>query len=261
MAVEPLARVDTGGDLPTIVFIHGMTFSKETWDPIVERLRDRFRCLAVDLPGHGGSTGSGADPQAVVARINATVVACGVVRPVVVGHSAGALHATGYAAAHDTAAVLNVDQSLRVAPFAAFLQRLAPALRGPDFDAAFQPFVASIGVGMLPQPERTRVLKTQHIDQQLVLDHWSKPLSESPTDLQTEIEGLLNHVTVPYLWLAGGPIDPADRDHLADHLPQAQVETWSELGHMAHLAEPDAFADRVTRFAFDAQESALSRLD
>ncbi len=252
MAVEPLARVDTGGDLPTLVFIHGMTFSKETWDPIVERLRDRFRCLAVDLPGHGGSTGSGADPQTVVARIHATVVACGVLRPVVIGHSAGALHATGYAAAHDTAAVVNVDQSLRVAPFAVFLQRLAPALRGPDFDTAFQPFAASIGVGRLPEPERARVLTTQHIDQQLVLDYWTRPLSESPTDLQTEIDGLLSNVTVPYLWLAGGPVDPADRDNLTKQLPQAQVETWSDLGHMAHLAEPDAFADRVSRFAVES---------
>ena len=56
MAVEPLAHLDTGGDLPAIVFIHGMTFSRQTWDPIVDRLKDRFRCLAVDLPGHGAST-------------------------------------------------------------------------------------------------------------------------------------------------------------------------------------------------------------
>jgi len=152
MAVEPLAHLDTGGDLPAIVFIHGLTFSNQTWDPIVDRLRDRFRCLVVDLPGHGGSSGSGADPQAVVARIHATLVANAVVRPVVVGHSAGALHATGYAAAHESAEALNVDQSLRVGPFAGFVQQLAPALRGADFVSAFEPFAASIGVGRLPSP-------------------------------------------------------------------------------------------------------------
>ena len=164
MAVEPLACLDTGGDLPAVVFIHGMTFAGNTWDPIVDRLRDRFRCLAVDLPGHGGSTGSGAVPQVVVERIHATVVANAVVRPVVVGHSAGALHATGYAAAHTTSGVLNVDQPLRVGPFAGFIQQLAPALRGPDFSTAFQPFAASIGVMSLPEPERARVLTTQRID-------------------------------------------------------------------------------------------------
>lgn len=251
MAVEPLAHLDTGGDFPAIVFIHGMTFSKETWGPIVDRLRDRFRCLAVDLPGHGGSIGSGADPLAVVARIHATV-ANAVVRPVVVGHSAGALHATAYAAAHATAGSLNVDQPLRVGPFAGFVQQLAPALRGPDFVSVFEPIAASIGVASLPEPERGRVLTTQRIDQQLVLDHWSKVLTETPTDLQAEIDALLDRVTVPYLWLAGGPIDAADRDHLLAHLPRAKIETWSNLGHMAHLAEPDRFAARVSQFVIDA---------
>lgn len=252
MAVEPLTHLDTGGELPAIVFIHGMTFCKETWDPIVDRLRDRFRCLAVDLPGHGGSTGSGADPHAVVARIHATVAGTGVVRPVVVGHSAGALHATAYAAAHTTAGVINVDQSLRVGPFAGFLQQLAPALRGPDFGAAFKPFAASIGVEKLPEPERERVLTTQRITQQLVLDHWCKPLTENKTDLQAEIDALLDHITVPYLWLAGGPVDDADRDYLLAHVAQAHIETWSSQGHMAHLAEPDQFAARVSQFVHDA---------
>ncbi|GAC1610970.1 MAG: alpha/beta fold hydrolase [Mycobacteriales bacterium] len=248
MAAEPLAHLDTGGDLPSIVLIHGMTFSKETWNPIVDRLRDRFRCLAVDLPGHGGSTGSGADPQAVVARIHATVEARAVTRPVIVGHSAGALHATGYGATHDTTGVVNVDQPLRVGPFAGFVQQLAPALRGPEFINAFVPFAASIGVGRLPEPERQRVLSTQRIDQQLVLDHWCKPLTESPTDLQGELDALLDRVTVPYLWLAGGPIEPADRAHLLAHVAQGQIESWSHLGHLAHLAEPDRFTERVSRF-------------
>lgn len=252
MAVEPLAHVDTGGDLPVVLLVHGMTFSKATWDPIVDLLRDRFRCLSVDLPGHGESTGSGADPQMVVERIHATVIDNGVVDPVVVGHSAGALHATGYGAAHVSAGVVNVDQSLRVGPFAGFLQTLAPALRGQDFGATFEPFAASIGVERLPEPERERVLATQRIDQQLVLDHWFKPLTESPVVLQGEIDALLDSVTVPYLWLAGGPVDTADRDHLLAHVPHAEVETWSDLGHMAHLAEPDRFAARLSDFITSA---------
>ncbi len=252
MAVEPLAHLDTGGDGPAIVFIHGMTFSKQTWEPIVDRLRDRFRCLVVDLPGHGGSTGSGADPEAVVARIHATVVETAVVRPVVVGHSAGALHATGYAATHRSAGVINVDQSLRVGPFAGFVQHLAPALLGPDFGTVFEPFTTSIGVLRLPEPERGRVLTTQRVTQQLVLDHWCKPLTRRSADLQAEIDALLDHITVPYLWLAGGPVDAADRDHLLAHIAQAHIETWPTLGHMAHLSEPDRFTARVSQFVIDA---------
>ena len=252
MTVEPLAAVDTGGDLPAVVLVHGMTFSKATWDPVIDRLRGRFRCLAVDLPGHGESTGSGADPQVVVERIHATVVENGLVKPVVVGHSAGALHATGYGFAHDSAGVVNVDQPLRVGPFAGFVQTLAPALRGPDFGATFEPFAASIGIGRLPEPERERVLTTQRIDQELVLDHWFKPLTESPAVLQAEVDAMLDGVTVPYLWLAGGPVESADRDHLLAHIAQAQVETWSDRGHMAHLAEPEEFVTRLSEFVVSA---------
>ena len=94
-----------------------------------------------------GSNGSGADPLAVVERI----------------------HATAYAAAHATAGSINVDQPLHVGPFTSFVQQLAPALKGPHFVRAFEPFAASIGVETLAEPERGRVLATQRIDQQLVL--------------------------------------------------------------------------------------------
>jgi pimeloyl-ACP methyl ester carboxylesterase len=253
VVVEPLAHLDTGGDFPALLFIHGLTFSKQTWDPIVDRLRDRFRCVAVDLPGHGDSTGSAADPRTVMERIHATVVGSAVVRPVVVGHSAGAMHATAYAFAHETAGVVNVDQPSRVGPFAGFVQHLAPALRGPDFDSAFEPFASSIGVSRLPEPERARVLATQHIDQDVVLDHWSRVLTEDPSVLQAEIDALLDGVTVPYLYLAGGPVEPVDRDHLLSHVVRARIETWSDLGHMAHLAEPDVFVTHLSGFAADPQ--------
>ena len=188
----------------------------------------------------------------VVERIHATVLETGVVNPVVVGHSAGALHATGYGFAHDSAGVVNVDQPLLVGPFAGFLRTLAPALSGQDFDATFEPFEVSIGIGRLPEPERERVLTTQRIDQQLVLDHWFKPLTESPAVLQAEIDAMLDGVKVPYLWLAGGPVETADRDHLLAHAAQAQIETWSDFGHLAHLAEPDRFVTRLSQFVASA---------
>lgn len=76
---------------------------------------------------------------------------------------------------------------------------------------AFEPFAAGIGVETLAEPERGRVLATQRIDQQLVLDHWSRILTESPSDLQVQIDLLLDRMTVPYLWLAGRPVEVAAR--------------------------------------------------
>jgi pimeloyl-ACP methyl ester carboxylesterase len=36
-----------------VLFIHGMPTSSRLWSGIIDKLRDRFTCLAVDLPGLG----------------------------------------------------------------------------------------------------------------------------------------------------------------------------------------------------------------
>lgn len=40
---------------PTVLFLHGFTWTSEAWHAISEALSSRFHCLAVDLPGHGGT--------------------------------------------------------------------------------------------------------------------------------------------------------------------------------------------------------------
>lgn len=42
-------------ELPPILFLHGFTGCAEVWDEIVAGLSSDFRCIRVDLPGHGGT--------------------------------------------------------------------------------------------------------------------------------------------------------------------------------------------------------------
>ncbi len=37
---------------PALIFLHGFLGSKEDWDPIIEQLKDRFFCVALELSGH-----------------------------------------------------------------------------------------------------------------------------------------------------------------------------------------------------------------
>src|SRR5262249_28322147 len=48
------ARV-VGRQEPTLIFVHGFACALDDWDRQVEALSPRFRCVALDLPGHGGS--------------------------------------------------------------------------------------------------------------------------------------------------------------------------------------------------------------
>lgn len=45
---------DEGSGAP-ILFLHGAPDSAEMWNGVMSRLRDRYRCLAADLPGFGRS--------------------------------------------------------------------------------------------------------------------------------------------------------------------------------------------------------------
>ncbi len=38
---------------PPLVFVHGALMSHSAWRPQLDALSDRYRCLTVDLPGHG----------------------------------------------------------------------------------------------------------------------------------------------------------------------------------------------------------------
>lgn len=40
-------------DAPPIVFVHGAMMGRSVWSPQIDALADRYRCISVDLPGHG----------------------------------------------------------------------------------------------------------------------------------------------------------------------------------------------------------------
>src|SRR3954465_12889237 len=43
-------RYREAGEGPPIVFVHGYLVDRRLWDGVVDRLADRFRCLAPDWP-------------------------------------------------------------------------------------------------------------------------------------------------------------------------------------------------------------------
>ncbi|WP_412069220.1 alpha/beta fold hydrolase [Rubrivirga sp. IMCC43871] len=54
-----IVTLDTGGDLPVLVALHGIGASKDHWARLAALLRDRVRVVAPDLPGFGESDGTG----------------------------------------------------------------------------------------------------------------------------------------------------------------------------------------------------------
>src|SRR5260370_28966483 len=96
---------DLAGDLDgepdhgsPLVLVHGLTFDRTMWRPALAELAlvdARRRVVAVDLPGHGESDDrENYDIDSVVAILHRVVEEAGVDRPVMVGHSIGAVVVT-----------------------------------------------------------------------------------------------------------------------------------------------------------------------
>jgi pimeloyl-ACP methyl ester carboxylesterase len=232
-----------------LLFIHGLTFDRSTWKPIVEQLADRFTCVTVDLPGHGGSEGPERGIDDVADAISHLLGELEVEPPVVIGHSLGGAVAGSYAARYPTRGLVMVDQATYVRPFAAMLHQFEPALRGENFQAAFEPIRQTIGVELLPEQHRASILASQRIDQDLVIGYWDEVLATTPDELQARIDRDAKAISVPALVVFGQTIDDATREHLLNHLPSPEIEEWPGLGHMVHLMNPERFARRLAAFA------------
>ena len=96
-----LAYDDEGAGTP-VVFLHGLTFDRRTWRPIIERLDGSVRSIAIDLPAHGDSGGAPAQLDEFAAQVHELLGSLAVDRPIVVGHSMSGGLASFYAAAYPT---------------------------------------------------------------------------------------------------------------------------------------------------------------
>lgn len=98
-----IAYSDTGGDGPAVLLIQGIGVVGEGWRPQIDGLRDRYRLLAFDNRGIGGSTIlPGAGPlsiETMAADARAVVEAARCKQVHVVGHSMGGVIAQEFALA------------------------------------------------------------------------------------------------------------------------------------------------------------------
>jgi pimeloyl-ACP methyl ester carboxylesterase len=127
----------TRGDDPPVVLVSGLGFAKETWQPVIGRLRSGSTTFAYDRPGIGEAPARAEPtrpiPYGVLADELAQLLAeSGVDAPVVLaGHSMGANIVRVYAGRHPSrvAGLVFVDGSL---PRLALLDEDIPACDGDE---------------------------------------------------------------------------------------------------------------------------------
>jgi pimeloyl-ACP methyl ester carboxylesterase len=228
------------------VFLHGLTFDRRMWDPVLDALPSGSRAVAFDLPGHGGSApldAPGLEP--VVDAVHEAVLAAGLEAPIVVGHSIGGPIATIYSSKYPAAAVVSIEASLRLEPFAYMIRELALELRGDAFDRTWASFRAGFRLELVPAAHRELLQAGDDVSQRVVLSYQSD-LLDLPLDevVRRRDEGVsrLRAAAVPYVSVHSNQVDAEERAWLLDRLPQAEIVVWPVGHHFTHLADPGRFA-------------------
>jgi pimeloyl-ACP methyl ester carboxylesterase len=249
-----IAWEESGSGSP-IVFVHGITEDKHAWHSVVPHLEDSFRCIRLDLRGHGESSDAEDYVALAMAGDIATVVDDAHVDepPLVVGHSLGGVVVTAYAASGPVRGVVNVDQPLHALGFAALLQSIGEQLRGPAFTDTFIAISDALMSDRMSEEDRAWAdAKHRAARQDVVLGIWGLLLDSPPDETQALIDSMLTLVTAPYLAIHGS--NPGD-DYpawLKSKIPSATFEIWDGNAHYPHMVEPERFAARVREFALSS---------
>jgi pimeloyl-ACP methyl ester carboxylesterase len=235
---------DIQGDGPLLVLVHGITENRHSWDPITPTLAATHRVLRVDLRGHGESPMADSYDVASLAADIAPLVD---EPPLLVGHSLGGTVVTAYAAQFETRAVVNIDQTLNLAPMQAGLVQQAELLRGEAFPLVMDALFTSLR-GQVDDAGWARLSELRRYDQQVVLGIWGIMLDTTADELDAAVAAMTTGITAPYLELNGFDLGPDYPAWIAERIPGAIVETWDGVGHYPQLVRPEAFLERFAAF-------------
>jgi pimeloyl-ACP methyl ester carboxylesterase len=226
----------------TIVLLHGEGGSAAMFRGAVERLQAKHGPLAIDLPGHGRS--SGLDGPASVDEAAALLVRVldGLHAPpaVLVGHAYGGQVALAAAIARpDRArAVLTVGTAAEAAIPDAAVETLRNVVRGRIGQQFDTPFFG-------PSP-----------DMAVMREFWGELVKTDPKvrlgDVlayrASTLRGSLGKVACPVLVMNGDAdrLCPPDRAReLAAAIPGARLRFVEGAGHVAHLERPGEFVAAI----------------
>lgn len=245
-----MIEFERSGEGPPIVLVHGITESKRSWDPLIERLASSHDVLVVDLRGHGESIMTGPfDVLTMASDIHEVVEAQQMSEPLLIGHSLGGTVVSAYAAMYPCRGVLNVDQSMRLGDFQRSLLAVEALLRGDD--AAFRQVIHMMFDSMrgeLDEKEWARLQSLRRADQEVVLGVWDAVLELDANELDAMVNALASAIVVPYLSLHG--TDPGEdyEAWLGALVVEARVEQWDGFGHYPHLVAPERFLELLGDF-------------
>jgi pimeloyl-ACP methyl ester carboxylesterase len=235
-----------------LVFLHGAGANLGMWHPQVERLSDTFRCIAVDLPGHGTDRAARFSLDAAVERVRHTIDEHAGGAATVVGLSLGAYVGIATAAVHPerVSGLVSSGAGVEFQGLTAWVNRfqgLVMPLAGSLMNRMAAKSLARIA------PPGTR----EALDARGSLS--LKGAGQALRDLAgRDFRSLLVQYPGPVLALMGvrDKHNVAALPTMIEGMPNVEVEIIQDGGHSCSLSQPDAFSHAIRRFVTENHQTA-----
>lgn len=237
-----------------LIFLHGIGGAARAWRHQLAGFSDRYRTIAWDMPGYGGSVPLDSVSIATLAdALQRFIEQLGADRPILVGHSIGGMIVQKW-----------LVQAPKLAR-AIVLAQTSPAFGKSDGD--WQKSFIAARLGPLDRGETMTSLAPSLV-QELVGDDPDPKGMELARECMANVpeasyrammlaligfdqRSTLKDIAVPTLLLSGSKDSNAPAPMMAKtttYIPSAQYVELAGVGHLANLERPAAFDEALGRF-------------
>jgi pimeloyl-ACP methyl ester carboxylesterase len=238
-----------------MIFLHGVTDSCRSFEPLLDRLPDTIRALAITLRGHGASSkpDDGYAYADMAADVCAFMDALDVPAAVLAGHSMGSMVAQRFATLHPhRVAGLVLMGAFRTIHGHAGLQEFWDTAVSALTDPLDPGFVREFQVSTLARPVPPEFLETVIAESlQVPARVWRETFKAF---LETrDFSDELARVRAPTL-IAWGELDTyasrADQAAVHAAIAGSRLVTYPGAGHAFHWEDPERFAADLIEFVY-----------
>ena len=251
LRVLDLGGGDAGAGATPVLFIHGFGGDLNSWMFTQPALAEGRRAIALDLPGHGGAdkaVGAG-DPDMFAAAVADSIVALGLDRVHLVGHSMGGAIALGVAVRRQeqvASLTLIATAGLGREINGGFIDAFVRAGRRREAQEALAMLVhdpALVSRAMIEETLRYKRLDGVGAALETIARAWF-PDGHQVLDLRAELGALSRPVQL--IWGSDDRIIPlAHAEALAGKL---QVHILDDAGHLPHMEKSGEVNRLIGRF-------------
>jgi len=239
--------VNYGKGSEALVLIHGWTMNVDNWRDQIPAFSQKYRVVAIDLPGHGQSD----KPETTYSMdyfaraIDAVLRDAKIKRAVLVGHSMGTPIARQFYRKYPdkTLAIVIVDGSLRPFGDKAMMDRMVAGFRGPNYKDTINQMLAGMSGPGLSSEAKARISSSSMSTPQYVV----VGAMEGMADPSIWGEDKIN---VPVLAImAKNPFFPPNlEESFRGIAPKMEFYMWEGVGHFIMMERPKQLNETVMAF-------------